>query len=176
MNAFLRNKFLHTARHATISTFVIRRQRYSASLQPAQLTCDSLVTPLGIDDPRPRLSWQLRDPSFGARQSAYQIQIATKPSRLTQDKPDIWDSGKIASDRSVGVPYAGPALTAEKRYYWRVKVPAELANTRLATHLVGNGPDVGRKLAGKMDWLRTGRGAPHPQEIERVWDAAGDEG
>jgi len=92
------------------------------STKPARLTCDSLVEPLGIDDPKPLLSWQLRDPSFGARQTAYQVQVATKIALLNQDKPDVWDSGKVASDRSVGVAYDGPALAAEKRYFWRVKV------------------------------------------------------
>ena len=94
----------------------------SASTKPARLTCDSLVEPVGIDDARPLFSWQLRDPGFGARQTAYQVQVATKVASLNEDKPDVWDSGKVTSDRSVGVAYGGPALAAEKRYYWRVKV------------------------------------------------------
>ena len=91
-----------------------------ALAKPAHLTCDSLVQPLGIDAERPRLSWQLQDSRMGARQTAYQLQVATKPGLLTN--PDVWDSGKIASDRSVDVVYAGPALAATKRYYWRVTV------------------------------------------------------
>src|SRR5271170_1079769 len=94
----------------------------SASTKPARLTYDSLVEPVGIDDARPLFSWQLRDSGFGARQTAYQVQVATKVSSLNEDKPDVWDSGKVTSDRSVGVAYGGPALAAEKRYYWRVKV------------------------------------------------------
>jgi alpha-L-rhamnosidase len=89
---------------------------------PAKLTCDSLVEPLGLDDAQPRLSWQLRDSRQGARQTAYQIQVASKQQLLAGGKADVWDSGKIESDRSVGVTYSGPALDAEKRYYWRVKV------------------------------------------------------
>jgi len=92
----------------------------SASMKPARLTCDSLVEPLGIDDPKPLFSWQLRDPGFGARQTAYQIQVATKTALLSRDMADVWDSGKVTSDRSVGVAYGGPTLAAEKRYYWRV--------------------------------------------------------
>jgi alpha-L-rhamnosidase len=90
--------------------------------KPAHLTCDSMAEPLGIDSAKPQLSWQLQDPGFGARQTAYRIQVATALSSLAADKADVWDSGKVASDRSVGLEYAGPALEAEKRYYWRVTV------------------------------------------------------
>ncbi len=68
------------------------------------------------------LSWQLQDAQIGARQTAYQIQIASSTELLTAGKPDIWDSGRVESDQSAGVSYAGPALVPEKRYFWRVKV------------------------------------------------------
>jgi alpha-L-rhamnosidase len=90
--------------------------------RPAGLTCDSLVEPLGLDDQKPLLSWELQDPSYGARQTAYQVEVASKPALLAGGKPDVWDSRKVSSDRSVGVAYTGPALTASTRYYWRVKV------------------------------------------------------
>jgi len=91
-------------------------------LKPAHLTCDSLERPLGIDSGQPLLSWQLQDTGFGARQTAYRIGVASTPTLLSGDKPDVWDSGRIASDKSVGVVYAGPELAASKRYYWRVEV------------------------------------------------------
>jgi alpha-L-rhamnosidase len=93
----------------------------ATSAKPAQLECDSLITPLGVDDMQPLLSWQLQDDNFGAKQTAYQIQIASEPDLLSKDQPDIWDSGKVASDQSVNVPYAGPAFQPSKRYFWRVK-------------------------------------------------------
>ncbi len=90
--------------------------------KPAQLRCDSLVNPLGIDSKEPMLSWQLRDERLGARQTAYEIQVASSTALLAAGKPDVWDSGRVESDQSAGVSYAGPALTPEKRYFWRVKV------------------------------------------------------
>ncbi|AXC10873.1 Alfa-L-rhamnosidase [Acidisarcina polymorpha] len=78
--------------------------------------------PLGIDTQRPLLSWQLQDAAFGAKQTAYRIQVATAPPLLTQGKANVWDSGRVVSDRSVNVAYTGPALVAAKRYYWRVQV------------------------------------------------------
>lgn len=91
---------------------------------PIALQVDNLVSPLGLDDTAPHFAWQLADPRPAARQTAYQIQIATKRELLVSAKPDghanIWDSGKIASGQSVGVAYAGSPLAPTTRYYWRV--------------------------------------------------------
>jgi hypothetical protein len=68
---------------------------------PIALQTDNLVSPLGLDDTTPHFSWQLVDARHAARQTAYQIQIATKRELLVSGKPethtDIWDSGKIPS-------------------------------------------------------------------------------
>jgi alpha-L-rhamnosidase len=89
--------------------------------KPQHLTCDSLEHPLGIDSAQPLFSWQLKDDGFAARQTAYRIEVATKPSLLS-GKPDVWDSGRITSDKSFGVVYGGPQLAASTRYYWRVEL------------------------------------------------------
>jgi alpha-L-rhamnosidase len=94
---------------------------YASTGKPPHLTCDSLDHPLGIDSPQPLLSWQLQDGGFAARQTAYRIEVATKPS-LLGGKPDVWDSGRITSGKSFGVAYGGPELAASTRYYWRVEV------------------------------------------------------
>ena len=87
---------------------------------PTHLETDSLVTPLGIDSRAPAFSWQLHDARRGARQTAYRIEVASTPALLQSGKADLWDSGKIASDQSIGVRYAGSSLQPEHRYYWRV--------------------------------------------------------
>jgi alpha-L-rhamnosidase len=84
----------------------------------ARLRCEYKVNPLGIDAPQPRLGWQLVSEARGVVQSAYQVQVATD----TRFSRVLWDSGKVASDRSVHVPYAGPALGSSQRYHWRVRV------------------------------------------------------
>ncbi len=88
---------------------------------PVELRVDNLRTPLGIDDPAPRFSWQLRDPAQGARQSAYQVDIAGSAAALAQGKADVWTSGRVDAAQSMNVSYHGPALAAGKRYYWHVK-------------------------------------------------------
>jgi alpha-L-rhamnosidase len=91
-------------------------------MPPMQLQCDSLTTPLGIDSKQPRFSWKLQDTRYGARQTAYQIQIGSGPASLSDGKADVWESGRISSSKSTGVSYDGPSLQPERRYFWRVRV------------------------------------------------------
>lgn len=91
-----------------------------AATRVTHLLCEDMKNPLGIDALRPQLSWQMSTSRRGARQTDYEILVATQPSRLPQH--DVWDSGKIDSDQSVHVPYAGPALRSGQRYYWQVRV------------------------------------------------------
>jgi alpha-L-rhamnosidase len=88
---------------------------------PQNLQCEYQTNPLGIDSPQPRLFWQLNDQRRGAMQTAYQIIVSSSPDNLSQDKGDIWDSGKIDSDQSAHVVYKGPKLQSHTRYYWKVK-------------------------------------------------------
>ena len=94
-------------------------------IQPANLRCEYLANPQGIDVPQPRLSWvlQARDPAArGLHQSAYQILVAASPASLAQDKGDLWDSGKVASDETVGIAFAGRALRSRDDCHWKVRI------------------------------------------------------
>ena len=90
--------------------------------KPQSLVCDSLKEPLGIDSARPVISWKLQDQRRGAKQTAYEILVASKPAVAGTLTPDVWDSGRVASEQSVDVSYAGPSLAPEKRFYWQVRV------------------------------------------------------
>jgi alpha-L-rhamnosidase len=85
------------------------------------LQTQHLRTALGIDDTTPDLSWQLKGHGRNVDQSAYRIQAATSPGKLKDDRPDLWDSGKVrsAAPRTV---YAGKALGSRDRVYWRVQL------------------------------------------------------
>jgi len=86
------------------------------------LTCEFRVNPLGLDGSVLHLGWQLHSDQPGARQSAYQLLAATDPKRLNSGKADLWDSGRVESDQSIQVVYAGKPLTSRQRVYWRVRV------------------------------------------------------
>jgi alpha-L-rhamnosidase len=89
---------------------------------PVGLQVDNLKTPLGIDDSAPRFSWRLQDGARGAKQTAYQVQVASSPEQLRQGNADVWDSGRLEGGQSLNVAYAGKALSPSTRYFWRVKV------------------------------------------------------
>ena len=95
----------------------------SATAGPVDLRVDNLTTPLGIDDPNPGFSWQLSDAAAGAKQTAYQVDVFATPANVPTDfKIAFWSSGRVESAQSINVRYAGTALQAFTRYYWRVTV------------------------------------------------------
>ncbi|MER6205841.1 family 78 glycoside hydrolase catalytic domain [Streptomyces sp. NPDC001642] len=87
-----------------------------------QLTADGVANPLGTDDTRPSLGWQLHSSVRDDRQTAYRILVASSPKRLNAKDADVWDSGRVRTADSVGVPYGGPKLTSSRAYYWTVQV------------------------------------------------------
>ena len=89
---------------------------------PARLRCEYLENPQGIDVVQPRLSWQMQSDQRGAKQTAYRVLVATSPDALAKDQGDLWDSGKIVSDESTQVAYAGKPLGSRAICYWKVKV------------------------------------------------------
>jgi alpha-L-rhamnosidase len=89
---------------------------------PVGLRVDDLKTPMGIDDASPRFSWQLQDRARGAKQTAYELLVASRAERLRAGQADVWDSGRVASSESLNLRYAGPAVAPGTRYFWRVKV------------------------------------------------------
>jgi alpha-L-rhamnosidase len=97
----------------------------SSAFTPGSLRTNGLADPLGVDTPASRLGWMLEngDPAArGNKQTAYQIIVASSPALLGQDKGDLWDSGKVVSDQSINVPYAGKALTTLQGACWKVRV------------------------------------------------------
>jgi alpha-L-rhamnosidase len=87
---------------------------------PRNLTCESLTDPIGQDRTTPRLSWWVNDQRNDALQLAYQVHVASDVAKLG-DEPDFWDSGKIDSDQSIHVRYAGKTLSSRMRCYWTVR-------------------------------------------------------
>ena len=86
------------------------------------LRCDYAVNPLGVDSANPRLFWQLESNGRGQRQTAYQILVASSGKNLAHDNGDLWDSGKVSSDETIQIPYAGAALKSSQQIFWKVRV------------------------------------------------------
>ena len=78
----------------------------------AELKCENLIDPLGIDNVTPHFSWKLKGDGWKGGQTYYEIQVASDSILLVQDKADLWNTGKLKSNASVMVPYQGKALTS----------------------------------------------------------------
>ena len=92
------------------------------ALTVTQLRGEGLTNPQGIDVTEPRLSWILNSDAHDQRQTAFQILVASSEKNLKADKGDLWDSGKVASDKSIQNPYGGAALTSRAQCFWKVRV------------------------------------------------------
>jgi len=58
----------------------------------------------------------------GERQTAYQVVVASSEGNLRRDVGDMWDSGKVASDATVQIRYAGRPLPSRQVCFWKVRV------------------------------------------------------
>ena len=74
-----------------------------------------------ITSRNPHFSWIVNDRARGAVQTSYQIQMASQTDLVEGGAPDVWDSGKVSSARSVGVAFGGKPLASNSTYWWRVR-------------------------------------------------------
>src|SRR5487761_1914225 len=93
----------------------------SAAVVTENLRCEYLTNPLGIDATSPRLSWIVSSSQRGEMQTAYQVLVASSPKLLSDDQGDLWDSGKVASDDSSEIVYAGSPLVSREYCFWKVR-------------------------------------------------------
>ncbi|MCO6453607.1 MAG: family 78 glycoside hydrolase catalytic domain [Caldilineales bacterium] len=69
------------------------------------------------------MSWRVNSVERDARQTAYQIQMGSNPALRDDSAAGVlWDTGKVMSDNTLHIPYAGPPLQPAQRCYWRVRV------------------------------------------------------
>ena len=100
--------------------------RAQSHLLPANnLECDAMTQPMAVESAAPQLEWRLAAASadaHGVRQGAYRVLVASSRKLLDADTGDIWDSGRVASDATFGIPYRGKTLQPEAVYFWKVMV------------------------------------------------------
>ncbi|MFJ9346640.1 family 78 glycoside hydrolase catalytic domain [Streptomyces sp. NPDC101237] len=143
-------------------------------LRVAAGTVERRTLPLGVDAPHPCFGWTLDSAEPQQRQGGYRIQV----SSTAGGSGDLWDSGRVPSDRQVDIAYAGAPLKSLTRSFWRVRVwdtqgrasawsaPAWFETGLLApatewsADLVGRAP--GRDLSGAT-WIWYPEGDPASQ-------------
>ncbi len=89
---------------------------------PEQLECEMLENPEGIDVKNPRLGWKVKSDQQQVKQTAYRIIVASSEEKLKNNEGDLWDSGKIESDKNQFIEYAGDELNSKDEAFWKVKI------------------------------------------------------
>eukprot|EP01079_Euglenida_sp_SAG-EU17-18_P004989 gene4989-5108_t len=129
-----------------------------AILPPSQLRVE-YMPPSGSDGspltvvhtPSPSFSWALNHGRRGARQAAFRLLLNATSGPHQQV---AWDSGVVATDRSVAVPYGGPApLRSDADYLWTVSWSDELGSWSGASAPAGF--STGLLAGGNADWNGT---------------------
>lgn len=95
------------------------------AIRPERLRCEYAAEPLGVETPRPRLSWQCAAVDEAARglvQSAFRVLVASSAERLARDEGDLWDSGRVESPESLAIEYDGLPLGARMQVWWKVRL------------------------------------------------------
>ena len=103
----------------TVTTFFSYSGANGQSVRLTGLQSDHLETPIGIDNPAPRLSWRIDDSRQGAKQTSYRVLVDKDSMKVINGKADIWDTGKINSGDML-ITYAGKQLEPFTKYYWKV--------------------------------------------------------
>ena len=95
---------------------------HRSEVRVQNLRCESLANPQGIDIRQPRLSWMLQSTERDQRQTAFEVEAASTEDKLCRHEADLWDSGRIETDQSINVLYAGRPLNSRQQVFWKVRV------------------------------------------------------
>jgi alpha-L-rhamnosidase len=88
---------------------------------PVGLLVNGVSNPLAIEREATQFTWMSTSTVRGERQTAYQILVSSNVDHLTAGVGDCWDSGKVDSDKSASVAYAGKPLPPTQRFWWKVR-------------------------------------------------------
>ncbi|MFC1541015.1 glycoside hydrolase family 78 protein [Candidatus Latescibacterota bacterium] len=106
----------------TIATGMGCSQKRGADMTINNLRCEYLTNPLGIDITLPRLSWVLESDTRGQYQTAYRIVVASSEENLKNNVGDLWDTGKVISNKTNQIEYDGRKLASRMQCFWKVCV------------------------------------------------------
>ncbi|MBN2610011.1 MAG: glycoside hydrolase family 78 protein [Bacteroidales bacterium] len=111
----------------TLGLFIFNScsERHIEQLTLANLRCEMLTDPAGIDTRNPRLSWMIESGHHNILQKYYQVIVASSLHKLENNVGDLWNSGKVKSGQSVHIEYNGKPLNSNQNCFWKVKVWSE---------------------------------------------------
>ncbi|MDX1682864.1 MAG: family 78 glycoside hydrolase catalytic domain, partial [Phycisphaeraceae bacterium] len=86
-----------------------------------RLRCNHLVEPVGLTDPRPRLSFAVDDARRGAAVTAWRIQAAPDAAGLTDDSQQLADTGWVDGPPPAIIEWPGDELPSRQPVTWSVQ-------------------------------------------------------
>jgi len=108
-----------------VGSILLSAQMWSENLHVRiyDLRCNGLKEPIGVDTPKPFLTWKLENISKenGIYQSAYQILVSSSIEKIKKLEGDLWDSGRVEC-KAYQVVYGGEHLQKGQRVWWRVRI------------------------------------------------------
>ena len=127
---FIRSRSAMASASAVLILLTLASYAIGVPLPPYNLKCDGASVGLSaerlqhlykhklvsIDHANPVLSWTVSHTERAARQSAFQVVVASDKDL----KNIVWDTGKILNSEKTSLRYAGPSLRAYTTYFWRV--------------------------------------------------------
>lgn len=93
-----------------------------AFIQVGKLKVQSAPNPFGIQVFKPDFSWQWQSERRNSSQVAYQILVASSQEMLQLNEADVWNSGKVYTDKQNYIAYLGKKLKSGKTYFWKVRI------------------------------------------------------
>ncbi len=117
-------------------------------LEIKDLTTEYKTSPVGIDELKPRFSWKLQSDQNNTRQTAYQIKVSAGET--------VWDSGRVESEDSILVEYAGKQFEPRTAYVWEVTVTDNHGETASASAAFETGLLFGASFEGNACWITHG--------------------
>ncbi|MBF6626328.1 family 78 glycoside hydrolase catalytic domain [Aerococcaceae bacterium zg-BR9] len=108
-----------------------------------ELTVDYQTEPMGLTVRYPRFSWKIHSNKNNTIQKSYQITVSS-------DDLIVWETGKINSDQSVLVEYAGEVLQDEVTYQVKIMVEDNHGQTAQAMTQFTTGIFNSQNFAAKM--------------------------
>ncbi len=136
----------------------------SAPITPVGLRCEYMDNPLAVDAVHPRLSWKIESRARAQVQTAYRVIAASSRPLLAKNQGDLWDSGIVSTNESMGIAYQGLPLKSAQRIFWKVRVwdKADRASewSQPATWAMG----LLAPQDWQAEWLNDGKSNPKSNE------------
>ncbi len=148
--------FLFISLFLAISGSVNGQKTNLESLQISKIFCDFPESTFSSENQMPRFSWIVSANQRGLVQKAYQIDVASKVENIDKEDIGSWSSGKVLSDETLNIPFAGKSDVCMGSFFYRITVWDNRGHSASKTgNYFAKRPENGKWRA---KWIGSGEG------------------